>query len=193
MKVNTKRIHRKKIVLAVITILVALIGFIIYRIISYPNNIVIGNYMVLKKHPIKNPHMDQENKIDKSNHKTSGKFSESEYVPVCWEIAPHDPNQDAQTALFGIAMKKIENSDGSYDVALRPNSGEYPWKKFHVLQKYTLYFCDYTDDDEEIGMTDLDITSNKDDFPILVDPKGIIVPGQNLPDMSNVDGDGSYD
>ncbi len=67
------------------------------------------------------------------------------------------------------------------------------WKTIHVNPGYTLYFCDYTDDDEEIGMTDTDITSNKDDFPVLVDSKGIIVPEQNLPDMSNVSRDNLSD
>lgn len=180
---------KKRIIVIIIFSILIIGGVIAYKAITSPNNIVIAGHMILKKHYVTNPHMNQENNLDKTNHKTSGKFSESEYAPVCWEVAPQDPSTNAQTALFGIAMKKQKNSDGSFDVGLRPDSSEYTWKTIHVQTGFTLYFCDYTDDDEEIGMTDKDITSNKDDFPVLVDSQGNIVPGQNLPDMANVQKD----
>ncbi len=128
------------------------------------------------------PHMDQEKKVDSSNGKKEGKFSESKYAPTCWEIAPVDPiSNEAKLAMYGIMMKKEKKTDGSIIVSLKPNDAQYTWKEIIVKPAFTLYFCDRTDDDEEMGMSDTDIRSNGDDYPILVDPQGNIVPGQNLP------------
>lgn len=129
-----------------------------------------------------NPHMDQEKKVDPNNKKVTGKFSESAYAQICWEVAPVDPISDeAKLALYGIAIRKERQTDGSINVFLRPDSPRYPWKEMTVQNGYSLYFCDKTDDDEEIGMTDTDVNSNGDDFPLLVDPQGNIVPGQQVP------------